>query len=201
MIRERLVQLIDREATLIVCGEAADAPEALQGILKTAPHVVVLDISLKSSSGLELIKELQSLCPEVPILVLSMHDESLYALRSVRAGASGYITKVASSREVLTAIRRVLEGGIYLSPAMQDRIIRTKIGQTSTRTDPIEQLSDRELQVFQFLGRGFGTKRIAEELRIGVKSVEAYRARIKEKLGLKDATELLFHAIQKTSSR
>jgi DNA-binding NarL/FixJ family response regulator len=198
MIRERLAQLIEREPDLSVCGEAEDAPQAIAGILRTEPHVVVVDISLKSSSGLELIKDLQKQRPDLPILVLSMHDESLYAMRAVHAGASGYITKVAASREVLMAIRKVLGGGIYFSQAMQHRIVQQQIGRVARTADPLEQLTDRELEVFQLLGRGLETRRIAEELGIGVKSVEAYRVRLKEKLGVTNATELLFYAMQQT---
>lgn len=201
MIRERLGQLIEREADLEVCGEAEDGPPALQGILETEPHIVILDISLKKSSGLELIKDMQRQCPSLPILVLSMHDESLYAMRAMHSGASGYITKIAPSRDVLTAIRRVLEGGIYFSDAMQHRIIQNQIGRSVKTADPLEQLTDRELEILQLLGRGLETKRIADELRIGIKSVEAYRVRIKEKLGLRNATELLFYAMQQAQER
>jgi DNA-binding NarL/FixJ family response regulator len=200
MIRERLVQIIEREPDLSVCGEAAEGPQALSKILQVAPHIVVLDISLKNSSGLELIKDLQKQRPDLPILVLSMHDESLYAMRALHAGASGYITKVAPSREVLTAIRRILEGGFYFSEAMQRRIVAKQIGRGVRSGDPMEQLTDRELEVFHLLGRGFETRRIAEELSVGIKSVEAYRVRIKEKFGLKSTTELLFYAMQQTQA-
>lgn len=194
MVRERLAQAIQRNPALEVCGEADDAPDALQAILKVQPHVVVVDLSLKRSHGLELIKNLQIHCPDLPVLVLSMYDETLYALRALRAGALGYITKVEPTKEVVSAIQRVLDGEMYLSETMQRRIAEQQVGR-GKNPHPIEDLSDRELEVFQMLGRGFGTRRIAEELGIGIKSVEAYRARIKEKLGLKDATELLFHAI------
>ncbi len=195
MVRERLAQAIGRNPSLEVCGEADDAPDALQAILKVQPHVVVVDLSLKRSHGLELIKNLQIQCPDLPVLVLSMYDETLYALRALRAGASGYITKVEPTKEVLSAIQHVLAGEMYLSQTMQRRIAEQQIGRAKSPQHQIEDLSDRELEVFQLLGRGFGTRRIAEELGIGIKSVEAYRARIKEKLGLRDATELLFHAI------
>lgn len=195
MVRERLAQAIERDPSLEVCGEADDAPGALEAILKLQPHVVVVDLSLKRSHGLELIKNVQLHCPDLPVLVLSMYDETLYALRALRAGALGYVTKVEPTKEVVSAIQRVLDGQVYLSDAMQRRIAEQQIGRAKGSNHSIEDLSDRELEVFQFLGRGFGTRRIAEELGIGVKSVEAYRARIKEKLGLRDATELLFHAI------
>jgi DNA-binding NarL/FixJ family response regulator len=197
LVRERLSELIAREPSLTVCGEAEEAPQALQAILETSPDIAVVDISLKQGSGLELIKDLQTQIPALPILVLSMHEESLYALRALRAGASGYITKLESSKTVLSAIQHVLDGRVYLSEPMQQRLARNQIGRETQPHDPVEQLSDRELEVFHLLGDGFGTRRIAEELRIGIKSVEMYRARIKEKLGLSDATELLFHAMQR----
>jgi DNA-binding NarL/FixJ family response regulator len=197
LVRERLVQLIEREQDMMICGEADDAPPAFKAILETKPHIVVLDISLRRSHGLELIKNLQTPCPDVPILVFSMHEESLFALPALRAGASGYITKLEPTKEVLVAIRRVIEGQVYLSESMQQRIFQKQIGQRERAAFTSESLTDRELDVFHLLGRGFATRRIAEELHIGIKSVETYRARIKEKLGLKDATELLLHAIQR----
>jgi len=196
LVRERLCQLIDREPDLAVCGEAEDGPQAFAAILEARPSAVVVDISLKSSHGLELIRDLQQQVPGLPILVLSMHKESLYALRALRAGALGYISKVEPSGEVLNALRRVIDGQVYLSVAMKERVVSGQVGRKQDTSDPVDRLSDRELEVFQFLGRGFGTRRIAVELHIGIKSVEAYRARLKAKLGASDATELLFHAIQ-----
>jgi DNA-binding NarL/FixJ family response regulator len=197
LVRERLGELIAREPDLVVCGEAEDVPQALAAIVETRPDVVVLDISLKQGSGLELLKDLQAQRPDLPVLVLSMHDESLYALRALRAGALGYITKLEPSKAVLTAMRQVLDGRVYLSEPMQQRLARLQVGRETPSSDPLHDLSDRELEVFSLLGDGFATRRIAEDLHISIKSVEVYRARIKEKLGLADGTELLFHAMHR----
>ena len=197
LVREHLTALIRREADLEVCGEAADAPTALALIGRQAPDLVILDISLKRSSGLELIKNLKELWPKLPVLVLSMHDEMLYAERSLRAGALGYITKEEATVNVLSAVRRVLAGQVYLSERMAGRMMKRMVGGAMNEVgSPLEVLTDRELEVFQMLGRGFGTRQIAEELRLGIKTVESYRARIKEKLQLTDGNQLLRHAIQ-----
>ena len=197
LVREHLTALIQREADLEVCGEAADAPAALSVISRQSPDLVILDISLKRSSGLELIKNLKELWPKLPVLVLSMHDEMLYAERSLRAGALGYITKEEATVNVLPAIRKVLGGQVYLSERMAGRMVKRMVGGvTEEAGSPLKVLTDRELEVFQMLGRGFGTRQIAEELRLGIKTVESYRARIKEKLQLADGNQLLQHAIQ-----
>ena len=175
LVRDQLNQLIGRQSTLEVCGEAEDAPTALTRIVETKPHIVVLDISLKRSHGLELIKDLQVQCPDLPILVLSMHDEAFYAMRALRAGASGYITKLEPTKEVLVAIRRVLDGGVYVTESVQQQIVESQVGRLNRPADPLETLSDRELEVFHLMGKGYGTRRIAEELRVGVKSVESCR--------------------------
>lgn len=197
LVREHLRALLDREADLEVCGEAADARAALELILRQAPELVILDISLKRSSGLELIKHLRELCPKLRVLVLSMHDELLYAERALRAGAMGYITKEEATVNVLSAVRRVLAGQVYLSARMAGRMMKKMVGPAKGEGgSPLEMLTDRELEVFQLLGRGFGTRQIAEELRVGIKTVELYRARIKEKLQLADGNQLLQRAIQ-----
>ena len=197
LVREHLTALIQRETDLEVCGEAADAPTALSLISQRAPDLVILDISLKRSSGLELIKSLKELWPKLPALVLSMHDEMLYAERSLRAGALGYITKEEATVNVLSAIRKVLGGQVYLSERMAGRMMKRMVGGPRDEAgSPLELLTDRELEVFQMLGRGFGTRQIAEELRLGIKTIESYRARIKEKLQLADGNQLLQHAIQ-----
>ena len=197
LVREHLTALIQREADLEVCGEAADAPTTLALVSQRAPDLVILDISLKRSNGLELIKSLKELWPRLPVLVLSMHDEMLYAERSLRAGAMGYITKEEATVSILSAIRRVLGGQVYLSDQMAGRMIKSMVGGTADEVgSPLEVLTDRELEVFQMLGRGLGTRQIAAELRLGIKTVESYRARIKEKLRLADGSELLQHAIQ-----
>lgn len=197
LVRERLAQVIDRETDLVVCGEAQDASSALVAIAKLAPDLAIVDISLKDSHGLELIKDLQAQRPALPILVLSMHDESLYAERVLRAGALGYITKQEATRQVLNAIRQVLSGRIYLSEQMAARMLRkTIVGRKTQVGHPIESLTDRELEVFQLIGRGYATRKIAEELHLGLKTVESYRARIKEKLALEDGTQLMQQAVQ-----
>ena len=197
LVRERLTELINREEDLFVCGEAEDAPEAMSKIESAKPGIVIADISLKSSHGLELVKDLQARLPQLPVLVFSMHDESLYAERVLRAGAKGYITKQEASKKILVAIRHILAGQIYVSEKMSARMINKMVrGRPQQGTSPVERLTDRELEVFQLIGRGQGTRRIAEELHLGIKTVESYRARIKEKLNLEDGTQLLQHAIQ-----
>ena len=197
LVREWLTQLIQREDDLEVCGEADDAPEAVAGIEQTRPDIVIADISLKKTHGLELVKDLQSRLPSLPVLILSMHDESLYAERVLRAGARGYITKQEATKKILFAIRQVLSGQIYVSEAMATRMLhKLVLGRQQEHSSPIERLTDRELEVFQLIGRGQGTRRIAEELHLGIKTVESYRARIKEKLKLTDGTQLLQQAIQ-----
>ena len=197
LVREHLTALIQHEADLQVCGEAADAPTALSLISRQVPDLVILDISLKRSNGLELIKSLKEMWLKLPVLVLSMHDEMLYAERSLRAGALGYITKEEATVNVLSAIRKVLRGQVYLSDRMAGRMMKRMVGGVAKEGgSPLEVLTDRELEVFQMLGRGLGTRQIAEELRLGIKTVESYRARIKEKLQLEDGNQLLQHAIQ-----
>jgi len=197
LVREWLSQLIQREDDLAVCGEAEDVQDALQKIEETKPDIVVADISLKSTHGLELVKDLQVRLPSLPVLVLSMHDESLYAERVLRAGAKGYITKQEATKKILQAVRQVLSGQIYISEKMASRMVHKMVlGRTDNQKSAIERLTDRELEVFQLIGRGQGTRRIASELHLGIKTVESYRARIKEKLKLEDGTQLLQHAIQ-----
>jgi len=197
LVREWLTQLIQRETDLAVCGEAEDTQDALQKIEETKPDVVVADISLKTTHGLELVKDLQVRYPSLPVLILSMHDESLYAERVLRAGAKGYITKQEATKKILPAIRQVLAGEIYISEKMSSRMVHKMVlGRAEEQKSPIERLTDRELEVFQLIGCGQGTRRIASELHLGIKTVESYRARIKEKLKLEDGTQLLQHAIQ-----
>ncbi|HUD45818.1 MAG TPA: response regulator transcription factor [Candidatus Baltobacteraceae bacterium] len=197
LVREWLTQLIQREGDMAVCGEAEDTQQALKEIEETQPDVVIADITLKTTHGLELVKDLQVRRPSLPVLVLSMHDESLYAERVLRAGARGYITKQEATKRILLAIRQVLSGQIYISEKMASRMVHKMVlGRAEEQRSPIERLTDRELEVFQLIGRGQGTRRIAEELHLGIKTVESYRARIKEKLKLEDGTQLLQHAIQ-----
>ena len=197
MVRERLAEVIQREPDLTVCGEAEDRATALERIAATHPHLAIVDLTLKQSHGIELIKDIRSQHPGVLILVVSMHDELLHAERVIRAGAHGYITKQEATRKIMLAIRTVLGGGVYLGEKVAARIAAGAVG--SPRVDgslPIAQLSDRELVVFEKLGQGHGTRQIAEDLHLDMRTIETYRARIKEKLNLKDANDLLQHAIR-----
>ncbi len=197
LVREWLTNLINQQPDLAVCGETESAPQALQAIAQTKPDVAIVDISLKDSSGLELIKSLKQSEPAVAVLVLSMHDESLYAERALRAGAKGYIMKRETTKKVIDAIRRILEGKLYVSTTVAEAITaRSVAGKALTSESPIEQLSDRELEVFEMLGHGAGTRQIAEALRVSIKTVQAYCARMKEKMNLGSATELLREAIR-----
>jgi DNA-binding NarL/FixJ family response regulator len=197
ILRKGLAELINQEPDLNVCGEAEEAPKAFEAVGTLNPDVAVVDISLKGGNGLELIKNIKARYPDLPLLVLSMHDETLYAERALRAGSLGYIMKEEAIEKVLTAIRHVISGEIFLSDRMKARLInqlvggRMKQGETS-----IDSLSDRELEVFRLIGEGRGTRQIAEELRLSVRTVEAYREYIKDKLNLKNGTELVQHAFQ-----
>ena len=197
IVREGLTQLINREPDLIVCGTAEDIYEALKAMQTLKPDIALADISLKGSDGIELIKNLKIRMPALPVLVLSIHDESIYAPRALRAGARGFIMKQEATENVLLALRRVLSGEIYLSKRMANKMLQQFVGARSTAQKfSIDRLSDRELEVFRLIGQGHGTRRIAEELRLSVKTVESYREHIKEKLTLSDASELMQHAIQ-----
>jgi len=196
LVRERLVELIDRESDLEVCGEAEDRHEALEIIASTCPDLAIVDLSLKSSLGIELIKDLQARQPEVMILVVSMQDELIYAERCIRAGARGYITKQQASRHVMQAIRQVLAGDIYLSQTVSTQLLtRSTRRQTGSDSSLESLLADRELQVFELIGKGNSTRQIADFLFLDVKTIETYRARIKDKLQLKDGAQLLQRAI------
>ncbi|HWI57481.1 MAG TPA: response regulator transcription factor [Bacillota bacterium] len=197
MVRERLAEVIHRERDLIVCGEADDHRRALEVIGATHPDLVIVDLTLKESHGLDLIKDLRLQHPSLLILVVSMHDESLHAERVIRAGAHGYITKQEATRKVMQAIRMVLEGNIYLSEKMTARLTATIAGRPRARTGLlVDTLTDRELRVFELLGQGHSTRHIAEQLHLDMRTVETYRARIKDKLQLKDGNDLLQHAIR-----
>jgi DNA-binding NarL/FixJ family response regulator len=197
VLREGLRMVIDQEPDLVVCGEAGDAPQGLEAVGALKPDIVLVDLSLAGSSGLDLIKDIKAQHPGVPTLVLSLHDEALYAERVVRAGAHGYIMKCASSAELLNALREVLNGKVYLSENMASRIMKQVFGrhEIEPQRNSLEVLSDRELEVFQLIGEGHGTSDIARRLRLSIKTVSCYRENIKNKLQLKDATELVQHAI------
>jgi DNA-binding NarL/FixJ family response regulator len=202
LVREWLTTLINQQPDLAVCGEASSAAEAMQAVAALKPEVAVVDVALKDSSGIELIKDLKHSHPALAVLVLSMHEESHYAERALRAGAKGYIMKRETTKRVIEAIRRVLEGKFYLSDAIAQAITTQFVeGRTLATHSPIEQLSDRELAVFDLLGQGWGTRRIAERLRVSTKTVQAYCARIKEKLNLNSATELLREAFRRSETQ
>lgn len=197
MVREQLAHLIDQQPDLQVCGEAADVAEAIEGIERLRPDIAIVDLSLKNSSGLDLIKDLKARESAVPVLVLSMHDESLYAERVLRAGAMGYVSKQENTRNILSAIRRVLDGGIHVSADIAGVLVKRMVGGLNQPdASPVARLADRELEVFQLIGRGQGTRKIAESLNLSVKTVESYRARIKEKLQLDDGIQLLQRAVR-----
>ena len=197
VVRDGLAEAINHESDLTVCATAEDRQEALQAIERTEPELVVVDLMLKSSSGLELIKDVHARWPRLLILVVSMHDETLYAERVLRAGARGYITKQQATRDILRAIRKVLSGGIYLSEKTASTVLARLTSQPQAVSDSIaDVLADRELQVFEMTGRGLSTREIAEQLRIDMKTVDTYRTRIKEKLNLESTSELLQLAIR-----
>jgi DNA-binding NarL/FixJ family response regulator len=197
LVREWLANLINQQSDMLVCGEAEDASQTLSVIAATHPHLIVVDLSLKAGSGIDLIKDLKRLHPDIFVLVLSMHEESLYAERALRAGARGYVMKREVTGTIITAIRRVLAGDPYLSSRMS-AVIASKFGGGSLvpTGSPVTLLSDRELEVFELVGKGHETKQIAEDLHISMKTVQAYCARIKGKLKLANATELLREAIR-----
>jgi DNA-binding NarL/FixJ family response regulator len=197
LFRDRLAQLINLQADMEVSGEAGSAEDAIPLIRKTVPDLTIVDISLKGSSGLELIKHIKALSIGLPALVLSMHDETLYAERALRAGASGYITKHQAAEEVLLAIRRVLAGDIYLSEMMTLEFLKSLTAtQTTSVARPVDRLTDRELEVLDLIGHGHTTRQIADILQLGAATVDTYRARIKEKMDFRNATELQHFAIR-----
>jgi DNA-binding NarL/FixJ family response regulator len=196
LFRERLSELITNELDMEVCAEAEDAQQAIDLIRNTSPDLAIIDITLKGSSGLELIKSIKALSIGVPVLVLSMHDESLYAERALHAGATGYITKHESAENVLLAIRRVLAGDVYLSETMTSVFLKSLTTGLKSMPRPLDRLTDRELEVLELIGRGHTTRQIAETLQLGIATVDTYRARVKEKMNFRTATELQHFAIR-----
>jgi DNA-binding NarL/FixJ family response regulator len=197
LVREGLTNLINGQDDLIVCGEAKDSAQAINGIAKARPAVALIDISLENESGLELVKQLGSQFPQVALIILSMHDEALYAERALRAGARGYVMKHETSKSVLASIRRVLGGGVYVSERIVNRMaLRLTSSREPVASSPVERLSDRELEIFRLLGQGRTTSQIAGDLNLSLKTVQAYCARAKEKFGVTSLTELLRAAIR-----
>jgi DNA-binding NarL/FixJ family response regulator len=199
IVRQGLALLIDRESDLSVCGEAEGANSAFQAIATLRPDVVVLDISLNGRDGLDVLKEIRTKTTNLPVLILSMHDESIYAERAMRAGANGYIMKQEATEKVLVAIRRILQGEVYLSDRLTSTMLQQFVhGTSAPKSSPLLNLTDRELEVFRLMGEGRGTRQIADELHLSVKTIESYQAHLKEKLALRNARELLQHAIEWT---
>lgn len=198
--RAGLAALIGRESDLFICGQADSAPEALDQIARLKPSLVISDIALKTSNGLELMKNLMVMCPEVPILVMSMHDESLYAERAIRAGARGYIMKREAAEKILPAIRAILNGDFYLSEPMKGKLLSgiVRNRKNEPAAFPLDTLSDRELEVFQLIGNGFTTREIAQRLNLSTKTIDSYREHLKLKLGLESGAELVRRAIRWT---
>jgi DNA-binding NarL/FixJ family response regulator len=195
--RDGLIQLINYQDDLRVCGFAGTVANAMGGVETAEPDLVMVDITLPDGHGIELVKNLKARHPRAGILVLSMHDEGLYAERAFRAGASGYIMKQEPADLVLAAVRRILGGETYLSPRMQERVLnRFAAGKPAVANSDIERLTDRELEVFELLGRGYGTRQIARQLRLGVSTVETHRAHLKEKLEVDNGTELTCRAVE-----
>ena len=197
LVREWLTHLIHQQPDLIVSGESEDAPHALQQISAVRPAVAIVDISLKNGSGIELIKNLKVAQPGVAVIVLSMHDERLYAERALRAGARGYIMKRETAKKVITAIRQVLAGKIYMSESLAAVFAEKFVdGRLPAGGSLVEQLSDRELETFQLLGKGYETRQVAEMMNVSMKTVQAHCANIKQKLKLTNAAELLREAVR-----
>lgn len=196
MFRERLAAVIARRGNMSVCGESDNSAEAIRLVEELRPSIAIVDITLRGSNGLDFLKDLKARGIELPVLVLSMHDEAIYAERALRAGARGYITKYEASSEVMAAIETVLSGEVYLSRQMTSRMLgRFATGKTPAGPSDVNVLTDRELDVFQRIGRGQTAREIAAELHVGISTVDTYRARIKEKLGLKTGAELQLRAL------
>jgi len=196
-MRAGLAQLINQQPDLAVVGEASDPVEAQRAAAKTLPDLILSDITMPGRSGLEFIKDLHATQPNLAVLVVSMHDEALYAERAIRAGARGYIMKEAGGESLLAAIRQVLRGELYVSPRMAAKMLENLSGRRPRgSTAPIERLSDREFEIFRLVGQGKSTREIATQLHLSPKTVDAHRGHIKEKLELKDATALVRHAVR-----
>lgn len=202
LVREWLTSLLQHEPGLVVCGQADSAPAALEGMKATTPDLALIDLTLKQGSGLDLIKDLRQQCPTVRVVVLSMHEEIYFVERAFRAGARGYVTKRDSTRHIVEAIRAVLAGQIYANAAVLAQLAERMVGHSPARQPgSVELLSDRELEVFRRLGAGQGTRKIAADMGLSMKTVQAYSARIKEKLGLANVSELVRAAVRWVETR
>lgn len=195
IVRHGLSQLINEEPDMHVCGDAATTDEAMRLLKNIKPDIAIVDLSLEGQSGIELIKSVKLKMPHIPTLVLSMHDENLYAERALRAGSKGYVMKQEAPEKVVEAIRHVLAGKIYLNEDIATKLITNAIGGKGKNQYPLQRLSDRELEVFRLIGMGHPTRQIADQLCVSIKTIETYREHIKEKLDLHNATELIQHAV------
>ncbi len=196
LVRQGLIGLLSTEHDFEICGEASGAAEARELAARTRPDVAIIDLTLKDGNGIELIKELHAQSDHTKLLVLTMHDESLFAERALRAGAVGYVSKHEASRTIVKAVRAVLAGNLYLSQRMTERMVQRAVGTNAVVGSPLERLTDRELEVFELIGQGLTSRQIAERLDLSPKTVETHREHLKEKLGLKNASELTRHAVQ-----
>ena len=197
MFRDGLRRLIDLEPDLLVCGDAADAAGGLRGMRQSEPDLVIVDISLDGSSGIDLIKSIKREYEDMPVLVVSMHSESLYGDRALLAGAMGYVMKSEPATTVLAAIRKVLSGNVHISEKMATLVVSKFVkGEPEALPSPLEALSDRELEVFRMLGQGKGTREIAQEMNVAVPTISSFKNRIKEKLNLKNSTEMILYSLQ-----
>lgn len=194
VVRQGLAQLIDQESDLAVCAQASGSADALKLLASEKPDLAVVDITLADENGLDLVRKIKETRKETPVLVLSMHDEFLYAERVLKAGASGFVMKQAAASEILAAMRKVIAGSIAVSPKVAERVL-DKMSQSTVQT-PLETLSDRELEVLRWVGQGMGTRHIAEKLCLSIKTIEAHRENIKRKLHIKRAPELVRYAVQ-----
>lgn len=202
LFRHGLVQLLNSEKSFIVCGEASSASEAMTVVRRERPSMIIVDLGLKGTNGIELTKSLRAEFPKMPVLVLSMHDEPTYAVRSLRAGANGYVTKEEALGSVLIAVREVVNGRTYLSPGMaSDVIANVVLSKTPSGGSPTDQLTDRELEILERIGKGEEVKTIAKALHLSPKTVETHRAHIKEKLHLTNARQVARFAVQWASAR
>jgi len=196
LVRHGMHQLIEGEPELRVCGESASVQETLQQLTNTMPDLAVIDLSLPDGNGLELIKHLLARFPKLSILISSMHDESMFAERALKLGAKGYITKSATGDEVLNAVRQILNGGTYISKQLSEQLANNNNGLELAEQSPVNLLSNRELEIFELIGRGLNTGDIARNLNLSIKTIESHRANIKKKLGVETAGELTRYAIQ-----
>ena len=201
IVRKGVRALLSQEPDIVVCGDAESLGEALAVIEKTKPDIVIIDIGLRGSDGLELIKSIRYSDRTLPVLVMSMYDEALYAERVLRAGGNGYIMKEAVDTNIVAAVRLILAGDVYVGEAVRLRLLRSLAGGGKGSVAPVDRLSDRELEVYRLIGGGKGTREIAAQLSLSVKTIETYRAHIKEKLGLETASELSQAAVQWVSAQ